>query len=400
MANEQGIFSVFRSVVNNNSNSTPIPFPDFNETVHFGSDPKTYKELIYNSRVKKTLNLSIEVLTNDSTTSRLAQRNRSVRTKVKTIPRPQNPWIIYRRDKSASSEFKGVKSWITSVIIGDRWKKESSEVLEYFVALSMLALENHQKKYGDYKYQPKKAKKSKNHQRQPNETDENISPKTMNQNLPQLAVVPPSPTNNNIPTPVSSIQHSPLTFQGDWEPMDETLYYPTPASSNQHSPATIQVDSEQMNFLTPASSNQHSPVTFQDILMEQMLLPELMDSNIDSTAMYPHLSAINLSTYDSNSFAVPENFPQFLLSADFLAALQSSSDTIPTNLDYQDFDLYPELIPNVTPLTPLTAGTTTNVPNFVTSYNLFDYDPLSINTATLFSDQSDYCNNTGRPSNE
>lgn len=340
MANEQVNYSVFRSAVDNNSNLQLIPFPDFNETIRFSGNSKTYQELVHTSRIKNTLNLPIDVLTSDSKTSRLAVRNEKKGTKV--IPRPQNSWIIYRRDKYADPEFEGVKSSIASIKIGEKWKSESNEVLEYFTALSMLALEKHQKKYGGYKYQPKsrvnrKSKKSKDNQRRPKENVENISPETNNEttDLLQLVVTPSSPSTNEYPTPVSSITHSPVVSQNDFsdfaEETNNNSYFinpPTPPPSNQHSP----VD----HLLT----NQDSFMNFDD----------LMNPNIDPM-MYPNLSAIaptNFSTYNNNSL-VPDNFLEFLQGAEKLVAPQSSQSSLNTTTAYldvnvicQDFPLFPE----------------------------------------------------------
>ncbi|CAB4391793.1 unnamed protein product [Rhizophagus irregularis] len=366
MSNEQGTYSVFGV-----NNSTLIPFPDFYDTMYFGGDSKTYRELVYTSRIKDTLNLTIEVLTNDSKTSRLALRNDRKKSKGEQIeiPRPQNAWIIYRRDKYVTPEFEGIKPCIASKAIGERWKTESSEVVEYFVALSMLALENHHNKYGNYKYKPKSkaSKKFKNRQRQQHKR--NTSPETeettLNQDLPQLVVNPPSSI-KEYPTPVSSIQLSPVTDFS--EQANEISYLMTPASSNHQSPVTSQYDSS--DILTPESLNQQTPITSEDIL---------------SSMMYPQFSEIT-PTYNNNSLEFSEDFLKFLYDAE---ALQSSTDVtyntatlealtkfIFTNMNDQnkDFDLYPESerpIPNITP--PVAEPMTTSMQNQIFQ-DIFQYD--------------------------
>ncbi|CAB4477438.1 hypothetical protein RhiirA5_460296 [Rhizophagus irregularis] len=398
MSNEQGTYSVFGV-----NNSTLIPFPDFYDTMYFGGDSKTYRELVYTSRIKDTLNLTIEVLTNDSKTSRLALRNDRKKSKGEQIeiPRPQNAWIIYRRDKYVTPEFEGIKPCIASKAIGERWKTESSEVVEYFVALSMLALENHHNKYGNYKYKPKSkaSKKFKNRQRQQHKR--NTSPETeettLNQDLPQLVVNPPSSI-KEYPTPVSSIQLSPVTDFS--EQANEISYLMTPASSNHQSPVTSQYGSS--DILTPESLNQQTPITSEDIL---------------SSMMYPQFSEIT-PTYNNNSLEFSEDFLKFLYDAE---ALQSSTDVtyntgIPdmtfntdilatpapnmtlndmtyiapentatlealtkfifTNMNDQnkDFDLYPESerpIPNITP--PVAEPMTTSMQNQIFQ-DIFQYD--------------------------
>lgn len=342
MSNEQGTYSVFGV-----NNSTLIPFPDFYDTMYFGGDSKTYRELVYTSRIKDTLNLTIDVLTNDSKTSRLALRNDKKKSKGEQIeiPRPQNAWIIYRRDKYVTPEFEGIKPCIASKAIGERWKTESSEVVEYFVALSMLALENHHNKYGNYKYKPKSKASKKFKSRQRQQHKRNTSPETeettLNQDLPQLVVNPPSSI-KEYPTPVSSIQLSPVTDFS--EQANEISYLMTPASSNHQSPVTSQYGSS--DILTP-----ESPMTPEVIL-------SLMNSN--PISMYPQLSEItptnDFSTYNNNSLEFSEDFFKFLYDAE---ALQSSTD-VTYNTGIPDMTFNTDIL--ATPAPDMTLNDMTFVP--------------------------------------
>jgi len=273
---------------------------------------------------------------------------------TKIIPRPQNAWIIYRRDKYAGPEFEGIKSSVASVKIGERWRGETKEVVEYFVALSMLALENHQNKYGDYKYNPKQrtSKKCKNKK----QSKENTSPDTKisNENFP-----PSSPTNGYLPTPISSITHSPVTSQ------DEQI------NNNSY-------------LITPASSNQHSPATFQDFLNEDFINQYLsMNPNI---GMFPNMSAITPNfSINNNSFVIPEDTSEFIYNAELLA-----TQSLPDMIDNNDFYLpgHETLMSNIT------AETIANdVDQFLQSHNLpeyDDYDLFSNNIETPFLDQLEY----------
>uniref|UniRef100_A0A1D1YTU4 Silenced mating-type M-specific polypeptide Mc n=1 Tax=Anthurium amnicola TaxID=1678845 RepID=A0A1D1YTU4_9ARAE len=260
---QQGSFSVFKSGVVCNNNLVPY---DFNEEVICFGDSLSFEDIIYNSRIRDTLNLSVEVLTNDSQKTRLAARNKRPGAK-RRIPRPQNAFMIYRRDKFASPEFLGVKSSVASVKIAKMWREEDNEVIRYFNALAILASKNHSKKYQGYQYQPR-SKKS-NRQVKQLKNDENILPEMISSPITvyhvQLSVTPSSPI-NEYPTPATSIND----------------YFLTPPSSlSQNSPITPQLPINGY-LLTPASSIEYSPVVSSE------------DSNelVDIDRLFPHLRDI------------------------------------------------------------------------------------------------------------
>ncbi|GBB88428.1 hypothetical protein RclHR1_00150024 [Rhizophagus clarus] len=117
---------------------------------------KTDEEIVNSTNYNFTLD--IETLLNNSTTTRRAMRLQR-KGELCYTPRPQNPFMLYRRDMSARSEFVGIKSSETSKQIGKMWKNETSEVKDLFNALARLAEKRHSEKYSDYSYSPKRKKK-------------------------------------------------------------------------------------------------------------------------------------------------------------------------------------------------------------------------------------------------
>ncbi|CAG8594596.1 8494_t:CDS:1, partial [Ambispora gerdemannii] len=79
-------------------------------------------------------------------------------------PRPQNSWIIFRRDYAAYLRLwdRHSKSKIaeTAKECSLKWQKLSSEVKNFFKVLEKIACENHKLVYPNYKYKPKSARNS------------------------------------------------------------------------------------------------------------------------------------------------------------------------------------------------------------------------------------------------
>jgi hypothetical protein len=115
--------------------------------------PRTDEEIV--NTTNYNFNLDIETLLNNSTTTRRAKRLQ----RTCYTPRPQNPFILYRRDMAVRSEFVGLKSSEISKKIGKMWKNETTEVKDLFNALARLAEKRHSEKYSDYSYSPKRRKK-------------------------------------------------------------------------------------------------------------------------------------------------------------------------------------------------------------------------------------------------
>ncbi|CAG8545618.1 1233_t:CDS:2 [Funneliformis caledonium] len=122
--------------------------------INFG-ESNSDEDLVYGSGY--IFYRKIEVLLNNSNKSRLAERN--MKEGTKNIPRRQNSWILYRRDKSADPKFLKMKSSEVSKEIQAMWAQEPSKVKEIFVALSRLATKKHIEKHGkNYRYRPKRTK--------------------------------------------------------------------------------------------------------------------------------------------------------------------------------------------------------------------------------------------------
>ncbi|CAG8531825.1 8372_t:CDS:1 [Cetraspora pellucida] len=80
-------------------------------------------------------------------------------------PRPQNAFVLFRRDFYAKLRIEGIKmkNGDISRLASEEWHKQPKEVLRYFEILEQLAKDKHNEMYPDYKYSPQKnnGKKSK-----------------------------------------------------------------------------------------------------------------------------------------------------------------------------------------------------------------------------------------------
>jgi hypothetical protein len=125
---QRGNYHVF--YVNNGVNKT-IP-PQQSHLDMFSNDEHFVKSQ------KDKLTLDTETLSNSSPNTRLAISNRKYG--IERIPRPQNPFMIYRRDEKARlrqmPEYKGAKEAELSVIIGKKWKNESEEIKNLYKSLA------------------------------------------------------------------------------------------------------------------------------------------------------------------------------------------------------------------------------------------------------------------------
>ncbi|CAG8583505.1 8583_t:CDS:2 [Funneliformis mosseae] len=175
----------------------PLP-PNPNKVINFG-ESNSDEDLVYGSGY--IFYHKIEFLLNNSNKSRLAERN--MKEGTKNIPRRQNSWILYRRDKSADPKFLKMKSSEVSKEIQAMWAQESIKVKEIFVALSRLATKKHIEKHGkNYRYRPKRTKqKEEDHFESTSEASRTNSPTTSrtsdseeNQNFfpPQINNFPPN----------------------------------------------------------------------------------------------------------------------------------------------------------------------------------------------------------------
>ncbi|CAB4387138.1 unnamed protein product [Rhizophagus irregularis] len=104
-----------------------------------------------------------KLLINSKKTRRYERLSRKGITEFEKPPRPQNIFILYRRNKSASPEFKNKlkvdkKVKLTSKEIGILLNNETEEVIKFFCALERIAEKKHREIYGDNsKFEKKKS---------------------------------------------------------------------------------------------------------------------------------------------------------------------------------------------------------------------------------------------------
>src|SRR5205809_800426 len=99
----------------------------------YGPDPnKSDKDIVNES--KYLLNLELEeLITNSKKTRRYDDIQRNGISELEKPPRPQNVFVLYRKNRSAGSEFKNRpkkarKIELTSKVIADHWNNETDEV--------------------------------------------------------------------------------------------------------------------------------------------------------------------------------------------------------------------------------------------------------------------------------
>jgi hypothetical protein len=166
-------------------------FNSINNPISLGLDEKIVENYSGN------FNLPVEVLINNSENTRLARRNNKHGTNV--IPRRQNAWIIYLRDKSV--KLKGFQS----SNIAKMWGEEPKEIVEVYEAVARLSVRRHIEKYGtEYRYRPKPKKNNQNQ----NQTKNN----SCIQMTPPISSLPTPPNDIQFPTlesvpPVVILEH-------------------------------------------------------------------------------------------------------------------------------------------------------------------------------------------------
>jgi hypothetical protein len=102
---------------------------------------------------KDLLTLDIETLSNSS------KKNKS---KKNEAPRPQNPFIIYKRDMEAKlrqlDEYKQLPGTGLSKLIGQMWNNETDKVKKVYQDLSNIAKTNHKISHKGYTFKPTRCK--------------------------------------------------------------------------------------------------------------------------------------------------------------------------------------------------------------------------------------------------
>lgn len=124
--------------------SPPPPRPS-NKPIFLGN--RTDEEIVRLSNYEFTIN--VRVLLANSRANRRPRRNSGP-------PRPQNAFILYRRDKAKKhkDDHFGLRSCDISKKIAKMWNEETPEIKVLFEALARLSERAHNKRYGGYKYRP------------------------------------------------------------------------------------------------------------------------------------------------------------------------------------------------------------------------------------------------------
>ncbi|GBC04464.1 hypothetical protein RclHR1_00570020 [Rhizophagus clarus] len=284
--------------------------PDPNKVILFDFG-KTGEEIIKNSRYR--FNMDPFKLIKNSKTTRRARRNQ--RKGINKAPRRQNPWILYRRDKSR--EFQGQKSSRISKEISLMWKKEPKETKDLFEVLSKMAEAIHEMEYKDYKYIPSPPKK-----------DTRRSKKNNNQNESYEEII------NFLPSPPPStidVKASPLMLPSS----PPSLTPPTPTDTKVLPPT----------IMSPSPTPVPTPMSPSPSLTEDF--PILSSPPITPFAFFP----TNITT---SPIIASESENLYLLSSPSLTddfSIPSSEQTF--------FSFFEEEICSTTDTTTATAMTTT-----------------------------------------
>ncbi|CAG8671533.1 2327_t:CDS:1, partial [Paraglomus occultum] len=100
-----------------------------------------------------TLNMSYDCILNPM------RKQRKNNNKKSLPPRPQNGWILFRRNfQSQRSQCPGRPNTLKEIskLAAESWKIQPKEVKQYFNILSKIASHKHKTMYPEYVYNPKK----------------------------------------------------------------------------------------------------------------------------------------------------------------------------------------------------------------------------------------------------
>src|SRR5438045_2249014 len=142
----------------------------------YGPDPnKSNKDIVKEFIKSYPLNLEMDTLLTNSVTNRRHKKMQKIRGNP---PRPLNPYILYRRDKMASPEFKNrpakdKRAKDISKEIANCWNSETNEIKKFFYALARIAEKKHGEKFKNYEY--KKPKNKQKTRKTENENESSIS---------------------------------------------------------------------------------------------------------------------------------------------------------------------------------------------------------------------------------
>jgi hypothetical protein len=264
-------FDVIREASTDNFVATPSPEPN-----------KCYplNDEILISLSDYSFTLPINVLLNNSNETREAKRNK--KKGITKIPRPQNAFMIFRRDKAAAikklllSQGKKKKSAEISKEIGEAWNSALKDVRDLFEAMAREAERIHLLKYPDYKYRPKSPKQTKR-KCDDFEQQEEVNVEWNNEIFVTTKYLP-SPT---MTTTTDTSFSSPSSSQSD-------SFYPSPNTNSTNSPL---VDMSEYNNENVNSS------TIEDINELDFRLDQLtyqVNMNADGIQFVPSWIDINM----------------------------------------------------------------------------------------------------------
>jgi hypothetical protein len=315
---------------------------------YYPPDPDKPDEDIINESIH-LLNIGkdelIELLTNSNKTRRFKRQERLVRNgtiKKKKPPRPQNRFIIYKRYKLLTPEFKDkpkkdrkVKS--TSKVIGSLWQTETEEVLKLFCAFERVAEEWHRKTYGDdYKYEKEKKRQRKSRKTK-NKRESSMSSDCFSTESSSYYQTSQSST-DSISSDISlhSLQDSTslnLSLQNQYTMNDDNLGDSTPPNLILHNQTPMSVE----NHLASYNQNIMNDATFEanyppDLISHnQNIMNDVTVEDYDyylANCTLGDLTPPNLISHNQNTMSV-ENY----------SSSYTHGDSTSSNLSSQNLNL-------------------------------------------------------------
>lgn len=161
------------------------------------------------------------------------------------IPRPPNPWILYRADKARELVNSKLTQAEVSRLIAQMWRNETPEVRAHYERLAEIKKEEHRRRYPGYRFQPlKKEEKERQREEKRQEKERARGQKRRPRAAPYAT--PSYPTPMAVPPPPGpypavpfyySAGYSPYAPQGPSPPLsaasspDDSTPYPSSESS-------------------------------------------------------------------------------------------------------------------------------------------------------------------------
>jgi hypothetical protein len=306
---------------------------------------KTDEEIVYSSNYVFTIEVAILLI--NSKTTRRHKKNTNP-------PRPQNAFMLYRRDKTANKkldpECAGLKQCEISKLIAEEWGEETPEVKELFRALARLSEKLHLKTHGEYKYVPKKQTSNKQ-----KKEESDLSNSEVSTDLSSFEVGSPiSDTGsevgssvsemNNITSDLSSLDiGSPISDNDDFDIVrssdnSNTNYVSLALASNDNLPLDISSFNPTLDNIIPSldtgdTSNMALNFNINDSTNDHNTNNLALDiSNFGVNQSYDNSDTRNVAWNSTNGSApLPPLDPQFISFAYNLYAMLQTSPNCFTN---------------------------------------------------------------------